>query len=409
MKTNTVLNSAIIGLATLLNASAAVNTVYITGSTAFRSQTFLGIKATFDGGNPQLAARGGSALDGNNANFMLFHGNVGGVETFVDCVWSGSEAGVASVAQPGSHPTYYLKTDGTVAYTITSSNPTSTETNSTPSTSDLAFTDSSQSVSLTPTPALVPQGAASPAGAVGVVPFTWAKNKNSTPSAAWNRLVNITDAQARNALAGPNVAAAFTGNSADISQYVYCVGRNNGSGTRVNCLAACRYGITKPVDQFFIGGNPSDAATLVLTEADAGGNGGYESGGSVAKALGIDGSCQQTDPNFGNSGWIAIAYLGIGDAKNIGGSGLGQPFWLTLNGVAESNGAIEEGQYNYWNYERLYGRVGISGFAATYGSSLAAAVPTQLGGANPAANDGSIQLGFMHASKPSDIGDPFHN
>src|SRR5580765_1876051 len=133
MKTKTVLTSALIGLAAVLNATAAVNIVYITGSTAFRSQTFLGIKATFDGGNPQLAARGGSAADGNNATFMLFHGNIGAVETYIDCVWSGSEAGVAAVAQPGSHPTFYLKTDGTVAYTITSSGPTTTETNSTPS------------------------------------------------------------------------------------------------------------------------------------------------------------------------------------------------------------------------------------------------------------------------------------
>jgi len=409
MKIKTVLTSALIGLAAVLNATAAVNIVYVTGSTAFRSQTFLGIKATFDGGNPQLAARGGSAADGNNANFMLFHGNIGAVETFIDCVWSGSEAGIAAVAQPGSHPTFYLKTDGSVAYTITSAGPTTTETNNTASTSDLAFSDSSQAVSLTPTPALVPQGAGSPAGAVGVVPFTWAKNKNTTPSAAWTRLTNISDSQARNALAGPNVAALFTGNSADTNQYVYCVGRNNGSGTRVDCLGACRYGITKPVDQFFVGGNPSDATTLLLAEADAGGNGGYESGGSVAKALGIDGSCQQTDPNFGNSGWIAIGYLGIGDAKNIGGSGLGQPFWLTLNGVAESNGSIEEGQYNYWNYEHLYGRVGISGFPATYGSALAVALPGQLGGATASANDGSIKLSLMHASKPSDIGDPFHN
>jgi hypothetical protein len=197
----------------------------------------------------------------------------------------------------------------------------------------------------------------------------------------------------------------FSGNPADNNQYVYVVGRNNGSGTRVDCLAACRYGITKAVDQWFIGGNPSDGATLALTEAA---NSGYESGGSVAKALGIDGSCQQTDPVFANTGWIAIGYLGIGDAKNISGTGLGQPFWLSLNGVPETNGAIEEGQYNYWNYERLFGRVGISGFAATYGTSLAGLVPAQLGGANPASSDTSINPTFMHAAKPSDIGDPFH-
>jgi hypothetical protein len=404
MKNSTLVTAALLGLGLAFQASGA-NVVYITGSTAFRSQAFLAIKASFDGGNPQIAARGGSAADGSNGSFMLFHGNVGGAETFIDCFWSGSEAGIAAVAQPLSHPTFYLKTDGTVNYTVSSTSPSSTETNTTTSTSDLAFADSSQGVSLTPSPALVAQGTGNPAGSVGIVPFTWAKNKNSTPSAAWTGLVGISDAQARVALSGPNVAALFTGNSADNNQYVYVVGRDNGSGTRVDCLSACRYGITKAVDQWFVGGNPSDGATLALTEAA---NSGYASGGSVAKALSIDGSCQQTDPNFGTTGWIAIGYLGISDAKNIGGTGAGQPFWLKLNGVAETNGAIEEGQYNYWNYEHLYGRVGISGFTATYGTSLAALVPSQLGGANPAASDGGINPGFMHAAKASDIGDPFH-
>ncbi len=404
MNNRTLVTSALLALGLISQASAA-NVVFITGSTAFRSQSFLAIKASFDGGAPSLAARGGSAGDGNNANFMLFHGNVGGAETYVDCVWSGSEAGIAAVAAPGTHPTFYLKTDGTVPFTITSANPTASETNSTASTSDLAFADSSQSVSLTPSPSLVPQGSGTPSGSVGVVPFTWAKNKNTTPSAAWTRLVNIDDAQARVALSGPGFAALFTGNSADNNQYVYVVGRDNGSGTRVDCLSACRYGITKAVDQWFIGGNPSDGSTLALTEAI---NAGYSSGGSVAKALSIDGSCQQTDPVFATTGWIAIGYLGIGDAKNINGTGNGQPFWLTLNGVPETNGAVEEGQYNYWNYEYLFGRVGISGFTATYGSSLAALVPGQLGGSVASASDTGINITFMHAQKPSDIGDPFH-
>jgi hypothetical protein len=401
MKNSTLVTSALLVLGVISQAGAA-NVVYITGSTAFRSQSFLAIKASFDGGNPTLAARGGSAASGNNGTFMLFHGNVGGAETYVDCVWSGSEAGIAAVAAPGSHATYYLKTDGTVAYTVSSSSPTSAETNTTASTSDIALADSSQAVSLTPSPALVPLGTGSPAGSVGIVPFTWVKNKNSSPSQAWTRLVNISDGQARVALSGPNVAALFTGNAADTNQYVYVVGRDNGSGTRVDCLSSCRYGITKAVDQWFIGGNPSDGATLLLTEAV---NIGYSSGGTVAKALSIDGSAQQTDPNFGTTGWIAIGYLGIGDATTLLGNG---GVWLTLNGVPSTNGTIEEGQFNFWNYERMYGRVGISGFAATYGTSLAGLVPAQLGGSNPAASDVGINPIYMHAAKASDVGDPFH-
>src|SRR5438876_11128675 len=94
----------------LASTASAVNFVYITGSTAFRSQAFAGITNSFDA-IPQIATRDGSAASGNNANWMLFHGNVGGVETWVDCHWSGSEDGIAGTAQPLANPTYYLKTD----------------------------------------------------------------------------------------------------------------------------------------------------------------------------------------------------------------------------------------------------------------------------------------------------------
>lgn len=398
--------SALLGLG-LISSASAVNFVYITGSTAFRSQAFTAMTNSFDA-VPQIATRDGSAASGNNANWMLFHGNIGGVETWVNCHWSGSEDGLAGTAVPGSNPTYYLKTDGSVAYTISPGVPGSGETNTSPTSPDLSFADNSQVVSLTKTPALVKMGTnASPSGKVGVIPFVWVKNKNSNPSNSWTHLSNMTDVAARNALAGPNIAALYTGDPSDTNQFIYTVGRDNRSGTRVNTLATTRYGITVPVDQFNIGGFPkSDGSTLLLAE-NPDPNLGYSSGGDVAKALSIDGSCQQADPvNFLN-GWLAVGYLGIGDANTARNNGA---VWLTFNGVAESNGAIEEGQYSFWNYEYLYGRVGISGFQQTYGNNLASTyISRAAGGANPANQDGSIGLQYMHATKPSDTGDPAHN
>jgi hypothetical protein len=406
MKLNYKTLGVLLGLG-LVSSASAVNFVYITGSTAFRSVVFQGITNSFDA-VPQIATRDGSAASGNNGNWMLFHGNVGGVETWVDCHWSGSEDGIAGVAVPGSNPTYFLKTDGSVAYTISSGKPASSDTNTSPTAPDLAFADSSQLVSLTRTPALVKMGTnASPTGKIGIVPFVWAKNKNTNPSNSWTHLTNMTDAGSRLALVGPNIAALFTGDPSDTNQTVYVVGRNNRSGTRVNALAVNRYGITVPVDQFNIGGFPSsDGSTLLLAE-NLDPNDGYNGGGDVEKALHIDGSCQQLDPINGNSGWFAIGYLGIGDAKTLlGNSGV----WLTFNGITYSNGAVEEGQYTFWNYEYMYGRVGISGFAQTYGNSLASTfVPKFEGGSNPASQDTSIGLQYMHAVKPSDTGDPAHN
>lgn len=391
----------------LAASAGAVNFVYITGSTAFRSQAFNGITNSFDA-VPQIAARGGSAASGNNGSYMLFHGNVGGVETWVNCAWSGSEGGIASVAQPGGNPVYFLKTDGTVSYTISSAKPSAGETNTTATAPDLAFADSSQAVSLTKTPALVKMGTnASPSGKIGIVPFVWAKNKNTNPSNSWTRIANVSDVGARALLAGPTIAALVTGDASDTNQFIYTVGRNNRSGTRVDTLACTRYGITVPVDQFNIGGFPSSDGTSLLLAENADPNDGYDGGGDVEKALHIDGSCQQLDPINGKSGWIGMGYLGIGDATTLRNNG---GVWLTFNGVAYSNGAVEEGQYSFWNYEYLFGRVGISGFAQTYGNSLASTyVPKFEGGANPANQDTSIALQYMHATKPSDTGDPAHN
>ena len=146
--------------------------------------------------------------------------------------------------------------------------------------------------------------------------------------------------------------------------------------------------------------------TLLLTE-NPDPNDGYNSGGDVVKALQIDGSCQQVDPINGKNGWYAIGYAGIGDANTLLANG---GAWLTFNGVPYTNGAVEEGQYSFWNYEYLLGRVGISGFAQSYGNTLASVyVPKFLGGANPANKDSAIALQYMHATKPSDTGDPAHN
>ncbi len=109
MKINQATLSILLGIG-LASSASAVNFVYVTGSTAFRSAAFNGLTNSFDS-VPQIATRDGSAASGNNANWMLFHGNVGGVETWVDCHWSGSEDGIAGVAVPGSNPTYFLKTD----------------------------------------------------------------------------------------------------------------------------------------------------------------------------------------------------------------------------------------------------------------------------------------------------------
>ncbi|HWD91539.1 MAG TPA: hypothetical protein VG938_04235 [Verrucomicrobiae bacterium] len=389
--------------------AGAANAIYFTGSTAFRGNAYNVLSASTTGGGvwdatPDVATRGNATA--SKGSDMLFHGNISGVETFISCHWSGSEAGLASVANttvpnppngniPGA-PATFLKTDGSVAYTQVSSGATGSELEATTRQGDLALADTSSAVSLTSTYPFASFGT------VGIVPFTWMKNTNSTPNASWSALSNITHDQARVLLTFPQPAAFFTGNPAHTS-YVYPVGRNKGSGTRVNTLADVGYGITTPVVQFSIGGLPFTGG-LTLNEED---NNGYESGGDVAKALGVDGSCQQTDPNFGGTGWLAVGYLGTSDAAALAVS----PYWLTLNGVLESDGAVEEGQYSFWGNEHLYGQSDvISNAAKQYQEDFANLFKTKignnLGGGTASAHSSGIQVGFMHAEKLADTAAP---
>lgn len=412
MQNKTLITSALLALGLISQASADV--VYLTGSTAFRGTvaTALATPGLVFDGTPTIATRGNTTY--TKAPYVLFHGTVGGVDTYVDCAWSGSEAGIASASDltidnapygtlAGS-PEVWLKADGTVTG-LSASAPTTAELENNGVAShgaDLAQADTSQAVSLTPR---VPntQTDLYDYGVEGIVTFTYAKNINSTPSSSWTDLVNVNTGLINLLTTGPQLASQFTGNVAD-NQHVYLVGRNKGSGTRANFMSDIGLATTTSINQFSIGGGVSTPTTGTLTLASEGNNG-YEGGGNVAAAMKIDGSCQQTDPFFGGTGWLAVAYLGVSDAAGL-------PF-LTENGVMMSDGAIEEGQYSFWGHEHLYGKYGIhatANTADTVGTKLEAGVAATLGtaGSNPAAQDPGIAISYMHVDKLTDTVYPTH-
>ncbi len=411
-------------------SASAQNVIYLTGSSAFRSTVYNalhsgagpGAGGVFDTA-PAEAEFGGSGASG--ANYMLFFGKISGTDTYIDCVWSGSEAGIASACNVAlqnqdrdgntiplaGSPATWLKADGSITLNGWSSTaPTSGQLESSSHGADLAQADTSQAVSLTPRVANTTTDLKD-YGKQGVVTFTWVKNVNSTPTAAWNSVLNITLPQVQNELSqGYQPVAFFSGNVTQTNTQVYLVGRNKGSGTRANTLVDHNYGpTTKGVQQFSIGGgvNPGDTTSGLVLQYEN--NNGYESGGGVAAALGIDGSCQQVDPFTGKTGWVAIGYLGCGDAVK---SGLAvSPNWLTLDGVQESNGAIIEGEYYFWGYEHLFGRHGISGFQDAAGNLIQSAVIYNVNATAPVltAHDGAIGLQYMHCTKASDVAFPARN
>jgi hypothetical protein len=416
MSIKTSLTAALIAAGFICQA-ASPNVVYLTGSTAFRSTIYNELNTAgqvFDS-SPAVTRATRSGTSASGASYMLFYGNIGGTPTYIDCYWNGSEAGIACAANVtvlndglplAGNPAIWLKADGTVAMNDQTGAPTSGELEASSHGADLATADTSQAVSLTPYVANT-STALKDYGVMGIIAFAWVKNVNSSPNAAWSNLKNITTYQMQALFAAPQHAALLTGVATD-TNYVYMVGRNKGSGTRVNVLADASYGITTAVNQFSIGGGvstPTTGTLSLLSEADNG----YESGGGVAGALGIDGSCGQTDPyHAGYPGWIAVGYLSCSDAIKSGLTVASN--WLTENGVAESDGTVIEGQYSYWGNEHLFGKYNISGYQDTVGSKIITAMQTFLNGTAPtlSAHDAPIGTVWMHCTKPSDTSYPNH-
>jgi hypothetical protein len=425
----------IIGAALAVGFAAQVNAqptpIYITGSTAFRSQTVSAIEALFDGAAPTNVVTRGNT-DEHKAQYAILSGTIGGATHSFDVftLWSGSEAGLAALSGTtvpdtdfnGSADTlpndvtYFLLTSATGK---SGNSPTSSETNTIAQTPDLAMADTSKAVSFSKAAAFTLFGGNS---FVGVVPFTWVKCTNSAAFATWSHLVNITHYQAEVELGGAQVAAFFTGVAADTNVNVYQVGRNKGSGTRVNTLADTGYGITKLVDQWAV--NPKGTtpgtisppfvatgavdATIASYNLEEIGNAGFESGGDVSKDLSIDGCSTAVDPITGSNGVITVAYLGLSDAT---ANSMGTNLWLTLNGIFESDDAIAQGQYSFWGMEHLYGKPGLSGAQLTYGGSLFTAIQAQITAlANGAGkHSAGVALGYMQCTKGSDTAFPTHN
>jgi len=435
MKISTHITAALFALGIVSQASADP-VVYLTGSTAFRStidtallnNTGTNNGGVFDSGTVTYVAYGNA--NQLSANYLVVHGNINGSPTYIDVAWSGSEAGIASACNTtlkntdrngniinlAGSPEQWLNVN---AVTLSGgagipTNPPSSllETNSdgTPNFhgADLAQADTSQAVSWTPYQAGT-QTALNDFGVEGVVTFSVSKNVQTTASQPWLDCTNVTIPQLATILGTGFVPASYmTGNPSDNNQFVYIVGRNRGSGTRMNVLADSHYGTKNAVQQYSVGLGIEEPATssLILTNE---GNNGYESGGGVVKALFIPGSCQQTDPFTGNSGWFAIGYASPSDLLNSANL-VNTNNWVTLDGVPECNGTIENGSYWYWGHEHLYGKYQISGIQDTVGNILFQAagltLNTLYNGSVYGNHDAGIAKQYMNCTKTSDSAYP---
>ncbi len=393
----------------------AFQTYYITGSSAFRGNVNNAVKN--DGIALGLDSASSTVIGtafSVNASQLVFSNTISGTPVLIKTDFTGSEAGIASLLNvtlidptpananapiPGTPlPTFF--DDQGLATAQATHLP------------DIALADTSQTVSQTKTPALNTVGGAT----LGIVQFTYMKGAPNS-QANYTHLVNLTTPELNILLSSGSVDLSFvTGVSDDFGTPLKLVGRNFGSGTRVNQLIESLYGVGKQVSQF--AANPTYAANGVLnkpgivttlTEAQFVniGNDGYDSGGGVGNVLGSTGSFTG----------IPVGPIGLVDATSIPGitlagsaitgnatSGFENGFsaapggqFLSLNGVFYSDQAIINGAYDYYGHEHMYTSSGSQANAVTFAGKLFTDLQSSLTGGTS-----GIPVADLFADRPAD-------
>lgn len=348
-----------------VSAYAADVTVRFTGSTAFRSSTVTAIKDWYTNNSAtglKIVYTSGSSLTG--ANQQGFLGTVAGKSYLIQCSWSGSSAGIESLANKSNPTVANFFTETAVnANGNTTGAALATSGNVQSATPDVAMGDSTQAEAGKTGSAYLTLNKTQ----VGVIPFVWVRGRSneSAHQTALNQVTNITSLQARSILTGFAPISLFTKNQADVGTYVRVVGRDNGSGTRLNAFLECGFGRDTPPDQytFTVTGGEITALDPNLTPES-----GYSSGSNVRTGV--------ITPMAAGQDGVVFGYMGTADAAGIPGitfsnstdgvfSGTPAAQILAFNGVPYSHDAVRNGSYTFWNYEYLMNRSTLAGDALT--------------------------------------------
>jgi len=376
-------NLMIAALAALSIGSASAQTIYITGSTAFRTAAN---KALFSAlGTNNIAATDQSSRDGSSAGNLLFTNvTVNGSTVDVVVAWSGSELGIRTVASGTNNlgiPFYSkekMASNG-ITFPATSKaggdmNTLVVNSNTVLAKGDIAFSDTFQGASVYPANRVGPDGYTykSLTGTkVGVVPFTFAASKNFPVQ---DMTTSIFDDLAKN---GNTTLNQFNGDttSSGTNAKVWLMGRNPDSGTRVSTLIVAKTGRTTPLTQWkptassgIITAMAKSAATTNYGISITAGNSGEASGSTLcgymtnvfATNVTVTGASRGSATNY------AICYAGVSDAAAKYTTGLvplkyngvaGRHFTtnpvsgVTTTNLDEGYTNIISGKYPFWSYE----------------------------------------------------------
>ncbi len=358
----------VIALSFTQQASADA-TIRLTGSTAFRAGVHKGIIALFGGAANVKIATGMTAANGFNtaasiggyegADYSTIQGTtfsgITGTVT-IQTSWSGSATGVADVDAntniafiPAATAAAASGTGYTSAANTTGSANAATES----AAATIAFSDVYADSTPTPLADLTDH-------VVAVIPFCWVSNKGSTINA-------ITQQQARAILTKSQPKSLFTGVPTD-TDLVLAVGRDNGSGTRITCLAETKYGVSTNVQQYKI-----TTATGVNTIArlwplndgvgsTTGGNGGYASGSSIRTIMAATSNTSSlqlqnaagTNIGAATRNVTLMSSLGISDANTSVTNGATRVSYEGIIYDGSNPDLIYRGAYTNWGYLHLY-------------------------------------------------------
>jgi len=376
MNTNTFIATGLAAIALTGGAAYSQTVVNITGATAFRAAANTSIIALLGGAGTTVYAfdttTGASAGATNRA---IYSGNVAGVgAVIVRASWSGSTAGIASVAS--GTPVQVLKT--TTTMTIAGNGFAAAAGDFETAPASFAFSDVAQSASTTLTPTLT-------GSTVGVVPFQFVANQS-----AWNHagMTNMTD-QVMNAIYSTSEVPLhfFTGVVTDTKRVLAC-GRNNGSGSRATVLGETQYGFFRAVQQFQNNQTTQHNGSGSIDRLDFVGNAGNSSNSFLANLMkGTSGAVDLYDagaPYETDLDCLLLTYLTQSDvllavADPDGAGPLRGAKALTYNGVSYSDDAVKNGAYTLWGYQWLYQASSITANETTFRNVFLSTIPANLG------------------------------
>ena len=382
--------------------ASAQTTVRITGSTAFRAATATAIGNILNPGYTYGYI--GANLNGANQSTFVGTTKTGNISVIIKCSFAGSVGGVQTIAQQSPVVTtanpYISETNALTATGLVLT--AGTATFDSPANADIAMSDTYQSST-----AFTGTGYNTLADTVvGVVPFVWTKGAHSDTAVAASlaTVTNITPLLARAILTGGAPLSMFTGTVADSTVYVYAMGRDEDSGTRLTTFAESGFGVFGSPIQYeatiasgAINSIAAYHAQTVLGISYSAGHSGYSSGGTLATTLNTPVAAAARDAL--NSKFALFAYFGVNDANGVNGGANN----LTYNGVAYSVAAVQEGRYSFWGYEHLMYRSTLTGNAKTVADQLAAQIKTT------DATVSGVLLSTMHVSRVTEGAVITHN